>query len=93
LIDPRLIRCGQLRAPERQIENFNFWYDRIVVLKEAYDESSPASFSQWWNDHRNEERWYTFWVALVILGFTLFFGIVQSVEGALQVYKAYHPSN
>jgi hypothetical protein len=27
-----------------------------------------------------------------VLCLTIFFGVVQSVEGALQVYKAYHPT-
>jgi hypothetical protein len=29
---------------------------------------------------------------VVVLVLTIFFGLVQSTEGALQVYKAYHPT-
>jgi hypothetical protein len=29
---------------------------------------------------------------MVAIGLTLFFGLVQSIEGAVQVYKAYHPA-
>lgn len=62
------------------------------MLKQAYDDSTPTTFLQWCYDQRNGERWYTFWVAVVILGFTIFFGVVQTIEGAIQVHKAYHPS-
>ncbi|CAN9171029.1 unnamed protein product [Alternaria alternata] len=87
-----LLKCGHLRLEERQQTNFNFWHDRLVILKQAYDESRPATLSQWWLDRRNTVQWYTFWVAIVVLFLTIFFGLVQSIEGALQVYKAGHES-
>jgi hypothetical protein len=38
-------------------------------------------------------QWYNFWLAVaLIVGMTFFFGVIQSVEGAMQVYKAYRPS-
>lgn len=91
-IDRQLLKCGQLRLDERQQKNFHFWHDRLVILKQAYDESRPATLSQWWLDRRNTVQWYTFWVATVVLILTIFFGLVQSIEGALQVYLAYNPS-
>lgn len=90
-IDPRLFRCGHLRTDDRQIENFTFWHDRLVMLKQVYDEAQPQTVLQWWHDRRNGVQWYTFWVAVIVLVLTVFFGLVQSIEGALQVYKAYHP--
>jgi hypothetical protein len=90
--DPHIKRCGQLRLGERQIENYRFWHDRLVILKQAYDQSRPSTLSQWWYDRRNGVQWYTFWVAVVVLFLTILFGLVQSIEGALQVYKAYHPT-
>jgi len=83
---------GHLIANERQVENFKYWHDRLVVLKQVYDESRPSTISQWWYDRRNSVQWYTFWVAIVVLTLTLLFGLVQSVEGALQVYKSFHPT-
>jgi hypothetical protein len=88
-IDSQLSRCGFLRTQERQIENFSFWHDRLVILKQAFDESHPRTLSQWWLDRRNGVQWYTFWVAILVFIVTIFFGIVQSVEGALQVYLSY----
>jgi hypothetical protein len=91
-IDRELSLCGQLRLDDRQLKNFRFRHDRLVILKQAFDESRPATLSQWWYDRRNGVQWYTFWVAVTVLFLTVFFGMVQSIEGALQVYKAYHPT-
>lgn len=76
------------RGPaSRRIENYRFWRDRLVLLKEAYDESRPSNFSQWWHDRRDGIQWYTLWIALSL---TLLFGLVQSIEGAIQTYVALH---
>jgi hypothetical protein len=91
-LDPCVIKCGCLRADDRQFEHFKYWRDRLVILKQVFDESRPSTLSQWWNDRRNGAQWYTFWVAILVLILTIFFGLVQSIEGALQVYKAYHPT-
>lgn len=92
IVDKRLIRCGNLNASERQVKNFKFWRDRLVVLKQAYDEATPSTLSQWRHDRRNGVQWYTFWVAVLVLTLTILFGLIQCIEGALQVYKAYHPT-
>ncbi|KUJ15717.1 uncharacterized protein LY89DRAFT_564138, partial [Mollisia scopiformis] len=88
-LDPGVLRCGHLRDDYRQIEKYMFWHDRLVILKEAFDGSQPKNVSQLWNDRREGNQWYALWVAI---GITLFFGLVQSIEGLLQVYKAYYPS-
>ncbi|KAH7085946.1 hypothetical protein BKA63DRAFT_529471 [Paraphoma chrysanthemicola] len=92
LIDGQIMHCEKLRLDDRQIEAFKFWHDRLIILKQAFDESRPAKLSQWWYDRRDGYLWYTFWVAVFVLFLTVFFGMVQSIEGALQVYKAYHPT-
>lgn len=84
--------CGQLKKSERQIDKFRYWHDRLVVLKQVFDEAEPSTMKQWWNDRRKRVQWYTFWVAALVLGLTIFFGLIQCIEGAMQVYKAYHPS-
>lgn len=110
-LDKRAIQCGQLKTDHRQTERFRFWDDRLVVLKQVFDEAQPKSLSQWWYDRRNGVQWYcslianvpntdchplipvvkryTFWVAVLVLVLTIFFGLVQSVEGALQVYASF----
>uniref|UniRef100_A0A4E9E631 UDP-N-acetylglucosamine transferase subunit ALG14 n=1 Tax=Gibberella zeae TaxID=5518 RepID=A0A4E9E631_GIBZA len=112
-LDKRAIQCGQLKTDHRQTERFRFWNDRLVVLKQVFDEAQPKSLSQWWYDRRNGVQWYcslianvpntdchplipvvkryTFWVAVLVLVLTIFFGLVQSVEGALQVFASMKP--
>ncbi|KAK0725072.1 hypothetical protein B0H67DRAFT_482567 [Lasiosphaeris hirsuta] len=91
-VDPRLTLCGNLQAEDRQIERFRFWRDRLVILKQAYDDATPRTLSQWWCDRRNGVQWYTFWVAILVLLITTFLGLMQCIEGALQVYRAYVPA-
>lgn len=74
---------------DRQIERFVFWRDRLVVLKQAYDDATPKTISQWWHDRRNSVQWYTFWVAVLVFLVTTFLGVVQCIEGALQVYVSF----
>lgn len=88
-LDSSLSECGQLSTDNRQIERFLFWRDRLVTLKQVFDEAQPKTLSQWWHDRRNGVQWYTFWVAVVVLVLTVFFGFIQSVEGALQVYTSF----
>ncbi|KAH8656919.1 hypothetical protein BGZ61DRAFT_434182 [Ilyonectria robusta] len=86
-VDKRLGRCGTLHMEDRQMENFKFWRDRIVILKQAYDETTPRTLSQFWHDRRNGVQWYTFWVALSVLALTIVFGVVQCVESGYQAWK------
>jgi hypothetical protein len=84
--DMRLLRIGNLDAESRQIENFVYWHERLVILKEIYDEARPSTMSQWWYDRRNGVQWYTFWVALLVLLLTVLFGVIQCIEGGIQAY-------
>ena len=87
-LDMRLLKIGNLDAESRQMENFGYWHDRLVILKEVYDEARPSTLSQWWYDRRNGVQWYTFWVALLVLILTIMFGLIQCIEGAIQAYEA-----
>ncbi|KAF2499047.1 hypothetical protein BU16DRAFT_261029 [Lophium mytilinum] len=89
-LDPNLARCGHLKTDDRQVSKFTFWHDRLVILKQVFDEARPRTLAQWWCDRRNGVQWYTFWVAILVLVLTLFFGLVQCVEGGLQVYYTMH---
>jgi hypothetical protein len=91
-LDRELIKCGSLQADSRQIQRFHYWRDRLVVLKQVFNDAEPKTLSHWWFDRRKRVQWSTFWVAMLVLLLTVFFGVIQSIEGALQVYKAYHPS-
>lgn len=91
-LDPSLVRCGNVWSRDRRFENFEFWHDRLVMLTQAFDDSSPRRLSQWWADRRNPIQWSTFWVAILVFVTTVFFGLIQSVEGALQVYLSWKSS-
>ncbi|KAF1842936.1 uncharacterized protein K460DRAFT_291120 [Cucurbitaria berberidis CBS 394.84] len=95
-LDQGLLSCGHFRAghPSRRFERFRFWRDRLCTLREAVDDATPPSKAllKALRDSKNGDRWFNSWVAIVAIGLTLFFGLVQSIEGAVQVYKAYHPA-
>lgn len=59
-----------------------------MIAKEVFDEHQPRGILQVWQDNHDPVQWWTFWVALVVFALTF----IAWVEGALQVYKAYHPS-
>jgi hypothetical protein len=80
--------CRHLRATQRNIQDLNFWRDRLIISKEAFDTSQPSGLLQFWRDDRNRVQWWTFWIAIIVFLLTL----VGVIESALQVYKAYHPS-
>ncbi|EMD86405.1 hypothetical protein COCC4DRAFT_22623 [Bipolaris maydis ATCC 48331] len=90
-LDSDLLNIASLRLLDRKAEKFEYWRSELLTLKEIFDEPRPTSMRRLWHDRRNKVQWATFWVAMLILGLTIFFGLVQSIEGALQVEKAYHP--
>ena len=95
-----------IEHPSRRYERLQFWRDRIMVLEEVVEDAMPPS-SQMLSSlqksnqqlsnsllkamNSKSDRWINSWFAIVAIGVTLFFGLVQSIEGAMQVYKAYHP--
>ena len=90
-IDQSVRICGSLGADSRHIERFSYWHDRVVVLKQVFDEVEPGTVAHLWNDRRRPVQWYTLWTAVLVILLTIFFGFVQCIEGAFQVYKAYYP--
>jgi hypothetical protein len=95
-VDLGLLSMGSWNAghASRRLENFRFWRSRLGALKDAVKEATPFSEDviRTLRDRKQGDRWFNSWVAVVAIGLTLFFGLVQSVEGAVQVYKAYHPA-
>lgn len=72
----------------RRVELFDFWRDRIFLIKEVFDERKPRKFIHFWRDYRRPTEWWAFWIALTAFVLSL----VACIEGAMQVYKAYHPT-
>lgn len=59
---------------------------------EVVDEATPTSKAllKALKEKKKGDRWFNSWAAMVAISLTLFFGLVQSIEGAIQVYKSYH---
>jgi hypothetical protein len=81
-LDFAVLRCG---PAIRQIDQYRFWRDRLVQLKEALDYSRPRNIRQWWHDRRDGVQWYTLWIAVFC---TVLFGLIQSIEGAIQLAQS-----
>jgi hypothetical protein len=92
MVDRHILTCKQMRLDDRQLETFDFWQGRLLELKKAFDTPRTMKWSQLWHDRRDGHLWYGFWLTMFVLFLTVLFGLVQSIEGGLQVYKAYHPS-
>ena len=80
--------CPRLSTSQRQIENFLYWKDRLVLLKRTYDEVEPNNLSRLWWDDRKKQQWFTFWVAVLVFIMTVFFGIIQSVASIIQAWAS-----
>lgn len=87
-IDVQAGNCARLNSSQRQIENFVFWRDRLVLLKRTFDDAEPRSISQLWWDDRKKTQWFTFWVAVLVFFMTVFFGVIQSVAGIVQAWAS-----
>jgi hypothetical protein len=88
-LDCHLIKCGILGTEARQFENFLFWHDRLVMLKQVYNEARPQSICQLWHDSRHPVQWYTVWTAVLVIILTVAFGFIQSIGTFIQVYIAW----
>ena len=71
-IDAQAGVCDRLNSSERQIENFVYWRDRLVLLKRTFDDAEPRNISQLWWDDRKKTQWFTFWVAVLVFVMTVF---------------------
>ena len=87
-IDAEAGNCDRLNSSQRQIKNFAYWRDRLVLLKRTFDDAEPRNLSQLWWDDRKKTQWFTFWVAVLVFILTLFFGIVQSVASIVQAWAS-----
>jgi hypothetical protein len=87
-LDARAATCGHLNSIDRHTGSFKYWKDRIILLKEAFDESEPRSVGHWWRDDRKKVQWWTFWIAAFVLLLTIIFGLIQSVTGVISAWAA-----
>ncbi|KAL8904120.1 MAG: hypothetical protein Q9171_007164 [Xanthocarpia ochracea] len=92
-LDANLGIGTRLNSSERQIAQFKYWRDRLVLLKRTFDEAEPRTISQLYHDDRRKTQWFTFWVAVLVFVVTVFFGVIQSIASIVQAWasvKALH---
>ena len=87
-LDRKAGSYSSLSTSARQIDKFHYWRDRLVVLKQTFDESEPQTMASWWYDDRKRVQWYTFWVAVLVLVLTIAFGLIQSIAGIVQAWAS-----
>lgn len=90
-IDSQVLECEERYG--RHGNDFKYWRKEMNALQAILDNPKPKSIFQHFKNRRNIVQWYTFWVAILVLILTVFFGLAQSVLSAVQVYKAYHPTS
>ncbi len=87
-LDPNAGIYGPLNAASRHSSKFHYWQERLVILKQTFDDSEPHDVTSWWYDDRKKVQWYTFWVAFLVLILTIFFGLLQTIAGLVQAWAA-----
>jgi hypothetical protein len=64
---------------------FDYLRDRLLELYDVVFQSPPVSWAQLWRDRRNPQQFWTFWIALIILGLTL----ISTVASITQAVAAF----
>lgn len=75
--------------PSLSLAHYQYWGERLAIIQRTYDQARPRRARQWWFDRRNRVEWATLQVALLVFGLTVFFGVVSSVTGVMQVYASF----
>ncbi|KAK5207546.1 hypothetical protein LTR41_006590 [Exophiala xenobiotica] len=88
ILDESFAKTTSLKVAERNIRAYNFFRDRLICVKDTYDAHEPETFMQSCRDYRKPARRWGF----IIAGLLFVFGMAQVIEGAIQVYKSYHPA-
>jgi len=78
------IEAGLIPSAARNIRQYRYWREQLLLLKEAYDMTEPTSLRQWFFDKRKLNQRYTFWIGVAALILALLFGLIQSITGIWQ---------
>ncbi|KAF3761980.1 hypothetical protein M406DRAFT_265359 [Cryphonectria parasitica EP155] len=83
LLDRAVLSCDQRH---RDIEDFQYWHDPLVTLLQRFEHPRHINLRRAWFDRRDGAHWYSLWAAITL---TVFFGLLQSIEGGIQTYRSY----
>lgn len=84
----RLSSSHRLSSADRRLGHFDFWRDRLITIKDTYENHQSNNIMCLMRDYRRQMPFWAFWVAL--MAFVL--SLIACILSAMQVYKAYHPS-
>ncbi|KAH8895399.1 hypothetical protein GQ53DRAFT_839036 [Thozetella sp. PMI_491] len=74
--------------PNRDKARYSYWHERLSIIEETFEKTKPITFIQWWNDRRDMQQWWGFWLVVTGIFLTVLFGLIQSVTGIIQVVRA-----
>lgn len=80
-----------LKHQGRLPKSYNYWGERLSIIKDAFDETEPTTIYQWWFDRRKGVQRWTFWLTATALLLAVSLGFAQTFIGAYQIYLVYHP--
>ena len=75
-------RYGVLAPEKRHIDSFTFFRDRLVILKQYYDQAEPSKPKQFLHDRRNGPQFFHICNSAIMLVLT----IVTILSGGAQIY-------
>lgn len=70
----RMGKDFDLLNPKQRIldlEYYPYWKDRLLEVYEDVFQADPEGIGQLWRDRRDPQKFWTFWVAMVILMLTM----------------------
>lgn len=67
---------------ELDLKHYSIWRDRLLELNEDIFLAPPEGWVQLWNDRRDPQKFWTFWIALIIFFLTM----VSTVATVLQTW-------
>ena len=83
--DQHFHKIGPFDGPRTlDLLEFDHWRDRLSEVYEEIFRSPPVSWSQLWQDRRNPQQFWTFWIALIILALTA----VSTVAAIIQAWAS-----
>ena len=80
----------QTGEPDRRLNTYQYWGRRLAIIDDKYQSSKPGRLTQWYYDRRDATSFTMFWFTLSAFVLAVIFGLISSVTGILQTWKAYH---
>jgi hypothetical protein len=83
------LEMGSGEPASREFADYDYWREHLFTLHEAYQHAKPRSLKQFWQDKRDSPKWWTFWLAVLVILLTLVFGLIQSITGIIQITSSH----